>query len=312
MSKKANPTVIGLFIVSGVVLLLAGVVLFSSLKLFSRSWKNILYFDTSLNGLSEGAPVKYRGVAIGTVKKVMIHFNQETNDYFMPVIIELEDKLLQDRLDNPEIFRQAGDLESAIKLGLRATLKAESIVTGVLYVELNIVSNAPPPVFHQLKRTYVEIPTRSTDISQLLENLGRVDFKGFESKLSTLITNVNTALGTMKLGDLSAGLTNSLLSVQQTMTEYKQLAEKLNSRIDPLADGLSNALAQASETLAHLRVGVQNLGGMVAADSPLQRELHVALEQITDAAQSIAALADFLERNPNAIITGRKKSDKKP
>ena len=293
-------------------LLLAGVVLFSSFKIFSRSWENILYFDTSLNGLSEGAPVKYRGVAIGTVKKVMIHYNQATNDYFMPVIIELEDKLLQDRLDDPKMFRHAADLESAIKLGLRATLKAESIVTGVLYVELNIVSNAPPPVFHQLKRTYVEIPSRSTDISQLLENLGRVDFKGFESKLSTLITNVDTALGALKLGDLSAGLTNSLVSVQQTMTEYKRLAEKLNGRIDPLADSLTNALAQASQTLAHLRAGVQNLGGMVAADSPLQRELHVALEQIADAAQSIAALADFLERNPNAIITGRKKSDKKP
>src|SRR5437773_7096222 len=106
MSKKANPTLIGLFIVSGVGLLLAGVVLFSSLKLFSKTWTNILYFDTSLSGLSEGAPVKYRGVAIGTVKKVMIHFNQKTNDYFMPVIIELQDKLLKARLDEPEPLRK--------------------------------------------------------------------------------------------------------------------------------------------------------------------------------------------------------------
>ncbi|MEY2429792.1 MAG: phospholipid/cholesterol/gamma-HCH transport system substrate-binding protein [Verrucomicrobiota bacterium] len=312
MSKKANPTVIGLFIVSGVGVLLAGVVLFSSLKLFSKSWTNILYFDTSLNGLSEGAPVKYRGVTIGRVKKVMIHFNQRSDDYFMPVIIELEDKLLRERLDDPQIFRHGGDLDAAIQHGLRASLKAESIVTGVLYLELNTVSNAPPPVFHQVKRTYVEIPTHSTDISQLLENLGRVDFKGFESKLSELITNVSTALGTLKLGDMSAGVTNTLLSVQQAVTEYKRLAEKLNGRVDPLADSVTNTLAEASQTLAHLRAGVQSLGGMVSADSPLQRELHVALEQITDAAQSIAALADFLERNPNALITGRKKPDKKP
>lgn len=328
MSKKANPTVLGLFIVSGAGLLLAGVVLFSSLKLFSKHWENILYFDTSLNGLSEGAPVKYRGVAIGSVKKVMIHFNQKTNDYFMPVIIELQDKLLQHRLDDPEEFRGGSGLDSAIEHGLRATLKADSLVTGVLFVELNTVTNAPPPVFHQLKRIYAEIPTRSTDLSQLLENLGRVDFKGIETKLSQLITSVDTALGTLKLGEMSAGvtnlltsfnrfasspeLTNTLLSVQKTMTEYQRLAEKLNGRVDPLADSVTNALAQASQTLAQLRVGVENLGGMVSSDSPLQRELHVALEQIADAAQSIAALADFLERNPNALLTGRKKTDKKP
>jgi paraquat-inducible protein B len=262
--------------------------------------------------LSEGAPVKYRGVAIGRVKKLMIHFNQKTNDYFMPVIIELEDKLLKERLDDPKIFRESGALDTAIQHGLRASLKAESLVTGVLYVELSTLSNAPAPVFHQLKRTYAEIPTHSTDISQLLDNLARVDFKGFESNLSELITNVSTAIGTLKLADMSAGVTNTLLSVQQTMKEYKRLAEKFNGRLDPLADSVTNTLAEASQTLARLREGVQNLGGIVSSDSPLQRQLHEALEQIADAAQSVAALADFLERNPNSILTGRKKSDKKP
>ena len=58
MSKKINPTSIGLFIVIGVALGVSGVLLFSSFKLFSRTRDLILYFDDSLNGLNEGAPVK--------------------------------------------------------------------------------------------------------------------------------------------------------------------------------------------------------------------------------------------------------------
>ena len=101
MSKKINPTSIGLFIVTGLALGVAGLLLFSSSKLFTRTRECVLYFDESLNGLSEGAPVKYRGVTIGSVKRVMVRLNQATNDYSMPVIIELEDKLLRERMGEP-------------------------------------------------------------------------------------------------------------------------------------------------------------------------------------------------------------------
>ena len=72
MSKKINTTSIGLFIVIGVALGVTGLLLFSSSKLFSRTHEFIVYFDESLNGLNEGAPVKYRGVTIGSVKRVMV------------------------------------------------------------------------------------------------------------------------------------------------------------------------------------------------------------------------------------------------
>src|SRR5208283_3237966 len=97
--KKANPAAIGLFIVIGVALGLTGLLLFSSARLFTKTQRCILYFDTSLNGLSQGAPVKYRGVTIGSVQRLMIHFNQATNDLFMAVIIDLQDNLLRERLD---------------------------------------------------------------------------------------------------------------------------------------------------------------------------------------------------------------------
>jgi paraquat-inducible protein B len=328
MSKKANPAVIGVFIVSGALLLVAGIVLFSSARLFAKSRKYILYFDNSLNGLSEGAAVKFRGVPIGTVNRMMIHYNQPTNDVFMPVIIELQDKLLRERLDNAGALDDPGRLEATIRRGLRARLQAESFLTGVLYVELAILSNAAPADFHQVKKVYPEIPTESTELQQLLNNLAQFDVKGLETKISQLITNVNAALVKLDTGGMIASvtnllkslnnfasspeLTNALVTIQSTMTEYQRLAEKLNSRIEPLADSATNTLAEASQTLVQLRTAVQNLNGMVAPDSRLHTDLAQALEQIMGAAQSLSSLADFLERHPNALITGRKKSDQKP
>ena len=98
MSKKINTTSIGLFIVTGLALGVTGLLLFSSSKMFSKTRDLIVYFDESLNGLHEGAPVKFRGVTVGSVKRVMAQFNQATNDNAMPVIIEIEDQLVRQRL----------------------------------------------------------------------------------------------------------------------------------------------------------------------------------------------------------------------
>src|SRR3974377_456777 len=173
MSKKISTTSIGLFIVTGLALGVIGLLLFSSSRLFTHTRDVIVYFDESLNGLNEGAPVKFRGVTIGTVKRVMVRFNQATNDYAMPVIIEIQEKLLRQRLNEPvEVFTEQS-MEERIKRGLRASLQTESLVTGVLYVDIGPDRNAPPPVFHQLKMVYPELPSEPTQIQELFNNLAR-------------------------------------------------------------------------------------------------------------------------------------------
>ncbi len=71
---------------------------FSSSKLFTKTRDGIVYFNQSLNGLSEGAPVKYRGVTVGSVKRVMVKFNQHPDDFAMPVIFEVDKALMQERV----------------------------------------------------------------------------------------------------------------------------------------------------------------------------------------------------------------------
>ncbi len=328
MSKKPNPTSIGLFIVTGVSLGVAGVLLFSSSKLFTSTSDCVLYFNESLNGLNEGAPVKYRGVTIGSVKRVMVRFNQATNDYAMPVIIQLEEKLIQERLGEPTKMFLAKALEDRIRLGLRASLQSESLVTGVLYVEIRPNPNAPPPVFHQLVERYPEIPTEQTQIQQLFNNLASLDFKGIGTNLNALLTKLDTVLGGLRMAEINQGITNVILSAQRlvsspeitndlvalrtTLDEYRLLGEKLNRRVDPLADSLTNSLAEASRALVQLRGAAENMRTLVAPDSPLRNNLDQTLQQLAGALQSLSALADFLKQHPNALITGREIPETRP
>ncbi|HNQ88460.1 MAG TPA: MlaD family protein [Verrucomicrobiota bacterium] len=93
MSQKANPTSIGLFLVIGLALGVLGLITFSSGKLFRTQHRYILYFDASLKGLNPGAPVKLRGVTVGSVAEVLITHNQARTDFSMPVIIDIDREL---------------------------------------------------------------------------------------------------------------------------------------------------------------------------------------------------------------------------
>jgi paraquat-inducible protein B len=328
MSKKANPTAIGLFIVIGVALGVSGLLLFSSSKLFSHPRDCIVYFNESLNGLNEGAPVKYRGVTIGSVQRVMVRFNQATNDYAMPVIIEIEQKLITERLGEPaEVFTEEA-LAERIQRGLRASLQAESLVTGVLYIDIRPNPNAPPPVFHQLQKRYPEIPTQPAEIQQLFNKLASLDIKGVETNLNGLLVKLDAMISNLQVGELQKGvtnllssldrfvsspeLTNDLVALRATLDQYRLLAEKLNVRVDPLADSLTNSLAQANSSLQQLRGAVENLRTMLAPDSPVRNGLELTLQQLSGAAQSISSLTEFLNRHPNALLVGRENPEKKP
>src|ERR1044071_6495582 len=83
MSKKANPTSIGLFFAVGIALGVAGLLMFSSRIYFHPKQKHIVYFDASLKALNPGAPVKFRGVLGGHVVEILIRHNQASNDFSM-------------------------------------------------------------------------------------------------------------------------------------------------------------------------------------------------------------------------------------
>lgn len=322
--KTANSTALGLFVVIGLAFVVGGVVLFSSGRLFRPEQKYILYFDGSLDGLSRGAPVKFRGVTVGRVEEVLIRHNQANDDYVMPVLIAVDKKLAQSKSDTN---LQLGDQETVntlISHGFRGRLEADSLVTGVLYVGLDFVREAPAPVFHQVKPQYQEIPTLPSSVQQLLTSLEHLDLPLLETNLNTLLAHADDKVKQLDVHQINSGLTNLLGSANQFITapdltnavreardalaSAQTLLKRLDGKIDPLADNANRTLADAQKTLTDLRQAIQNLSAMLGPDDAFRSDLTRALEQLSNASRAIADLAEFVQRNPNSLLLGRKQS----
>lgn len=322
--KKVNPTAVGLFLVIGLAFVVGGVVLFSSGTLFHTRAKYIVYFDSSLEGLNPGAPVKFRGVTVGKVEEVLIRHNQAEEDFAMPVIIAIDRNLAQSKSDMYLQLPSGERMDRLISRGMRARLDAESLVTGNLYIGLDFIPDAPPPVFHQVKLQYEEIPTVPSDVQQLWANLKRLDLAGLSTKLNALLVHADSKVEELDVHQINGGLTNLLGSANRFITapdltnavrearvalvDAQTLLKRIDGQVNPLADNANHTLADAQKTLGDLRGAIQHLTDMLGPDDAFRADLNHALEQLGNASRAVADLAEFVQRNPNSLLLGRKQS----
>lgn len=90
MSKQVSPVLIGAFVLGAVAVLVLGVLVFGGQQWFAPRNRVIVYFDSSVNGLSIGAPVKLKGVTIGKVSDVLVEYDKANNKVLTPVVMEVD------------------------------------------------------------------------------------------------------------------------------------------------------------------------------------------------------------------------------
>ena len=144
MARRANPAYVGAFVIGAIALAVVGVALLGSGKLFRQTHEFVCFFDGNVNGLNVGAPVKFKGVAIGEVKQILLSLNAasgpttvgNTSVVKIPVLIELDEgRILKRGATYINVGNPAG-MRLAISRGLRAQLATESLLTGLLYIDL--------------------------------------------------------------------------------------------------------------------------------------------------------------------------------
>jgi paraquat-inducible protein B len=247
----------------------------------------------------------------------------------MPVICAIEEELVRERMgEGSAEFFLSQAMEERIQAGLRASLQTESLVTGVLYIDVRFNPKAPLPVFHQVEKIHPEIPSEPTQIQELFENLASLDMKSLQTNLNGLILRLDHTIAELNAPEINRGITNLLCSlnalvtasditnalagIRPTLDQYRELGAKVTSKIDPLSDSITNTLAQAERALVQMQGAGENLRLMLAPDSRIPNDLDLALEHLAGAAQSISALAEFLREHPNALVAGRQLPSRKP
>ncbi|MFL1907110.1 intermembrane transport protein PqiB [Plesiomonas shigelloides] len=251
--------------------------------LYDKYVPYVLFFDESVRGLSAGAPVEYRGVRIGTVMKVPYYFDNklsisETNGS-VPVLIRLEVGRLPDRLTVADLRR---DMEIAVQQGMRAMLKTGNLLTGQLFVDLNMVDNVKKvKKMHEIEGIQV-MPTVAGGFSSI------------ELKVQQVLDKLNK----LPIEPLLTETTATSKEARKMLQETAKLAATLD-KLAVQADS-QQLPKELRETLQELRA---TLNG-VSPGSPVYERLNNNLQSLDKVLRDTQPVMQQINRKPNALIFG--------
>jgi len=322
MKARANPALIGGFVVGAIALGVTAIVLLGSGRFFSNTVDFVALFPGSINGLAVGAPVKFKGVAIGRVKNIQIAIDEAfREDFRIPVFFELDPAMLtrHGAAIEERDLRDRELLTELYKQGLRAQLVPESFVTGVLYIELNMHPETPYELRLDTDTKLREIPTLPTTLeqatsaaTQILAKIDEIDFDGLVAALNNTVVEVNKLLASPELRDVSKNLNKVLTAADEAIESVRTLATSARGDINALSrsaqhtlDGTAKTLEKLDSTLVKARRTLDSLGGLVQPESPVIYQVGQTLQSVDEAARSVRRLADTIERNPRAVVFGR-------
>jgi paraquat-inducible protein B len=321
MGKRISPTVIGAFVVASLAILIVTLVVVGAGKMFRRPTRFICMFTGNLNGLKIGAPVKVRGVQIGEVSAIRLRLEPSEgelragfNGFRLPVIIDLDQTMLTER--GAKALSKSG-VEDWIKRGMRAQLQTESLLTGLLYIDLDLHKGTQPNFILQPGGPYQEIPTVPTDLAQLqqhlvetLDRFEEIDFKGLVNSITDAANSIKSLTNSSDLRETLQLLKGTVANLNQAIVAARQALNNANGHIGPLVTDLRETSNETDKTMKEVRDTLVKLQQGLDPDAPLLVHLNQTLESLDETSQSMGELADYLQRNPGALIRGRYVSDR--
>jgi phospholipid/cholesterol/gamma-HCH transport system substrate-binding protein len=328
MSTKVSPTLIGAFVVGALALLIVAVIAFGSGQLFRKTQEFVLYFGGSVNGLRIGAPVKFMGVEVGSVKDIRLEMQGASGVHMIPVIIEIDlKKVIRRGVARAEAM-DPNTIREFVKQGMRGQLLTESLVTGVLYVGFDWFPETPLRFVQQPGGhfQYEEIPTVPTGLEEAQDALVRVvkklddiDFKALAGSLTKTSDRFGELAASPALKSILKSLDDDMPELRGAILDFRRLAATANTNVTNVSADLHNvsgdlhqtltaaqsAIEQISATMKEAQTTIVSMRGTVDPNSPTVYELTKSLREVSGAASSIRLLADSLDRNPQAVILGK-------
>jgi paraquat-inducible protein B len=310
--------------IGAVALTVVGVAALASRSWFVREATFVSYFAESVHGLERGAAVKFQGVPVGSVTELLIQIDERDKTFQVPVRFEIDLARLTTQAGGFIALSDTAVLREQIANGLRAQLQMESLVTGLLFIDLRYRPEASQPQLEARPTAFPEIPTTpsllaafGTGAGSLIEDVVKILFRVNEMLEEVDMVGINTAVvasaqaveNMVSSSELQAAigeLPGMTAEFARVATELRILAEELNATLAPVGEKLGTASDEALLTMQALRKAAEDTQGLLAADSGIGYRLEQALTSLSAAADALRVLAVSLERNPDMLIRGKK------
>lgn len=337
MKTKVSPAVIGMFVLGAMILGIFALISIGGVNFFSRPQRFQVNFDETIHGLDLGSPVKLRGVRVGRVVSINLRYEPNSSESVVAVVCELSRDVLADDKGIPIDVSDRAELEQLIARGLRAQLGVIGLATGLLYVELDFLDPAeyPAPPASTVDVRYAQVPAVPSTISEfqaslseILTNLKGIDFVGLSRELQGLLTDTRRQINLLDVKALiaewtaaggavrelasSPEISATVTNLNGAVTDLRAVLARLDRQIDPTAAGVEATLGEVRESLKSFDDLASTLRAFINAQQNLGDGANQAFGRLGEAAEAVQRLADFLERNPGALLTGRRPAAEPP
>ena len=314
---RANPRLVGGFILGGVSLALLGITWLASAHLFEKKHTFVVFFPQAVRGLEVGSAVTFSGVPVGQVKRIQVYMTGQNGRGGTPRSqIEVTIRVASDFVRAPpgveNEFEDLGPWELATKLrdqGLRAEVMNGSLVTGQLYIDLDFHPDLPARMA-DLKTQYPQLPSAPNPLEQLgdrvqetLDKISKLPLERVANDLAETLEAIRDLAREKEIRGALASASGAGREARRTFVDLDKLvldAQAKLAQVDTgkVASDVSAALSAAQQSLGALQGAVEGTGSVEA-------QLNETLHEVGRAAAAVRALAEYLERHPEALLGGK-------
>jgi paraquat-inducible protein B len=287
---SASAARVGFFAIGALVLLVAAIAVLLGGGLLTPRAQVVMHFGGSVHGLEPGAAVVMRGVRVGTVRRIELQWQGER--VAAPVLAELDlQRLAGGRADG---------LQALLAQGLTAQLASQSLLTGQLYVDLDLRPTAP-----RLAASTLPLPAGATLIPTTAQR-----FEGLQAQiealdLSRITQDLSAVLAKTRTLAESPELRDTLAELARTTQKLARVADTLERRSGPLADRADSAFARAGDAAAQLGQAAERSGASASTAAARVAAAAARAEALltpgSPVLASVQRAADELVRSASAL-----------
>ncbi|WP_439105974.1 MlaD family protein [Congregibacter sp.] len=321
MSERRSSILVGAFVVGALIISSAGALFFAGGGLGIEKGKVVMVFDGSLRGLTIGAPVALRGVTIGQVTDIDLILDADQGEVTMIVEAEIDPTSMQLVSSVTESV-----LDELVARGLSAQLNTQSLLTGLLYIQLDFQPEKEATL-SQIDSSHPQIPTIPTELEQIRRSLESIDYAAIAENIDHIATGLDELLNSSDMQALPGSMRSSLAALETAsnslsttladnspaltalLEEGTNTVATLNAQLPEITNSIESSLQRLDEALVSANKSLEGLEQASAPDSPPRRQLSQAMQEVTLAARALRSLARSLEEHPESLLRGRKEDD---
>lgn len=317
MRENPNTVAIGAFVV-GALLIAIATLIFLMGSGFGKKETVVMVFSGSVKGLNVGAPLALRGVQVGKVTKIELQLNSDQDNIIMMVEAVFDEKNIR--------RKGYGDVELSEELisrGLRAQLNSQSLLTGLLYVELDFHPNSPLHLV-DIDSPYIQLPTIPTSLERITKKLQDINISKVAGQLESIGDGIDQFVTSKSFQDLPDNVTSTMDSLRELSAQLQEQLATTGPKLDTVLDETAETVATANTELPKMATLVEedlrtlnkaisaveqsmtNVDELVSPDSATLYQLNNALQEMTRAGRALQSLASTLEQQPEALIRGKR------